>query len=471
MTQTNGPNAIIKICVVLFVVIYYVFGSSVAAHSQPKKYPHDSGKLLLSTDFVYLGAFRVPTEDMGGPKYQGLAYGGAVIAYNKTNKSLFIVGHDHNQQVAEISIPAPIKTANCAVMNTARVLQNLGDITEGNRCRLKVDRAEITDDTVKIGGLVIYGDKLIGSSFAYYDAGFQAVKSHFISGMNLSKKNDFAGMFEVGTKPAPVPQAGFVAGYMAVIPEAWQQYLGGKLLTGMSAISILSRTSAGPAAFAFDPDLFGIMEPVPATALLYYPPGHQTIGNYHSSKTLYNKGSSLSGVFFPSGTRSIIFTGRQGLGTACYGQGTNIPSEHGNRHDYPAPKNTCMGSVMTDTSNQCCYDPVNLTKGGHAYPYVDYAWAYDAYDLVRVKTGERIVDNPSQNLVDGVLSSSTETYKPWHIKPYATWQFDFPTTQQGYSISSGAASYDEINKRLYLVQVQTDQNRPIIHVFQVNTGR
>lgn len=445
--------------------------SPVATFAQSSNVIHVDGKLLQPSDFTYLGAFRVPKSDLGGPQNQGLSYGGSVIAYNPINNSLYIVGHDHNQQVAEIGIPHIVNSSDINKLESATVLQKLVDITEGNRLNLKADGSPIKANGTKLGGLIIYGNKLLGSIYAYYDGGHQAVKSHYISSLDLSKSGDFTGIFEVGNKPSPVPQAGFVGGYMTLIPAEWQTALGGKVLTGQSSISILGRTSSGPAAFAFDPDMLG-PTPAPATALLYYPIKHQTIGTYYTSQTLYNKGSRHSGVVFPSGTRSVIFTGVQGLGKACYGPGTKIQSEQGNRYNLPPPRNTCGGVPMTNTSDPCCYDPVKLDKGSHAYPYVDYVWAYDALDLARVKRGGIIADDPSPNLVDGISPTSRETYKPWHIKPYAHWKIEFPTKQKGYSISSGASAYDESTKTLYWVQVQTDNFAyPIVHAFRINTSK
>lgn len=429
-------------------------------------------KLLQQSDFTYLGAFRVPKSDMGGPLYQGLVYGGSVIAYNSANNSLFIVGHDRNQQVAEIGIPEIVNSTDINALKEAKIIQNLYDITEGNLLNVMADGGPIPANGTKIGGLLRYGDKLIGSIYAYYDGGYNAVRSHFTSGLSFSTTGDFQGIFEVGNKPIPVPQAGFVAGYMTPIPANWQTALGGKVLTGMSCLAILGRTSSGSAAFAFDPDQLGASAPAPASALLYYTLEHPTIGDYYTSGTLYNKGTHHSGVVFPIGSRSVVYTGWQGLGEACYGPGTNRAEEHGNRYNFPPPNNTCMGVTMTDTTNPCCYDPLILNKGPHAYPYAYYTWAYDAKDLARVKAAGRIADDPSPNLVDGLSPTSTETYRPWHIKPYAHWQMTFPYKQNGFSIFSGASAYDEISKRLYVVQVQSDTgayaNWPIIHVYKVN---
>ncbi len=426
-------------------------------------------KLLRQSDFTYLGAFKVPKADMGGPQWHGLSYGGSVIAYNPKNNSLFIVGHDQDQLVAEIGIPEVVNSSKMSDLKTAPILQNLVDITEGKANTLTKERGGLYNG-IKIGGLLVYGEKLVGTVYAYFDAAHEAVYSHFTSGLNLTDKGDFKGMFQVGTKSNPVPQAGMVAGYMAPIPANWQSILGSTTLTGQSCLAIIGRTSSGPAAFAFNPDQLSEL-PAPVTALLYYPIDHQTIGTYYTSYTTYNKGSANIGMVFPSGSKSILFIGQQGMGPPCYGPGTKIAAEQGNRYNSPPPNNTCGGVVMTDTADPCCYDPTNLNKGAHAYPYADFVWAYDADDLNRVKNKGRVVDNPSANLVDSVLPTSNEKYEPWFIKPYDMWQISYPTLQRNFgSVRSGAAAYDETTHKLYIVQTFVDDQWPIIHVFEIKVG-
>jgi hypothetical protein len=350
------------------------------------------------------------------------------------------------------------------------------DITEGNRLNLQADGSAISANGCRLGGLLAYDNHLIGSSYAYYDGGYEAVRSHFKSGLTLNATGDFEGMSEVGFKPSPVPQAGFVAGFMTQVPLEWQSILGGKVLTGQGSLSVIGRTSSGPAAFAFDPDQLGVT-PAPATALLYYPLAHQTIGTYDSSYTLNNMGSMYKGVVFPPETRSIIYTGRQGLGEYCYGEGTTDITEKGNTWNAPYPGNLCRGvPLLVGDTHPCCYDPSNTSKGGHAYPYASYAWAYDAEDLARVKNGGRIVDDPSPNLVDGVSSLSTETYMPWDIKPYAYWDLNFPLSPKNWLVFPGASTYDSVTRRLFIVQAVADDklnsgiyNLPLIHVYELQT--
>lgn len=469
--------------------------------------------LLQPTDFKYIGAFRVPKGDMGGPQYHGLSYGGESITYNNINNSLFITGTNNDNLVAEISIPAIVNSTEISDLNTASVIQNLYDITEGNSYYIKAERTEVVGNRVYLGGLLKYGNNLIGSVYHYYDGDSEAIYSHFKSGLTLSTTGDFLGMVEVGSKPSPVPQAGFVAGYMTTIPSTWQAALGGTALTGAGGYSVSSRISFGPALFAFNPSNLNMDTPAPAVPLVYYnltsencvdnglggnTCDNQNLGGYYNQSTTYKMGTSYRGAVFPSGSRSVIVTGKYGTGATCYGLGNTNGTAGGetrtttvsnaevlawmNAHStdtYPCGTGEMTRDYTDGTGHQCCYDPTGASPGAHAYPYVIYAWAYDADDLVRIKRGGRIVDDPSPNLATaivedgktyrpGVSPTSTETYKPWHIKPYAKWEIPSPFTQLGFSVISGASAYDEATKRLYVVQVQSDEMYPIVLVFDVN---
>ena len=393
-------------------------------------------KLLQPRDFTYLGAFRVPQGDLGGPLYHGLSYGGSAIAYNPANNSLFIVGHDHDQLVAEISIPSPVVSTDPTKLGTAKLLQKLSDITEGNLKHIKAGGAVEGSNRVKIGGLMVDGSHLIGTAYNYYDGDHSAILSHFKSGKSLAVAGDFQGMYQVGSLPT-VPQAGFVAGYMSSIPVEYRSTLGGSAITGQAGVPIVGRTSWGPSAFSFEPAKLGVDNPVSATPLVYYPIDHHTLGRwgYPLPPNRYLAlGDAITGVVFPPGTRSIIFTGKHGQGSSCYGVGGSTDPGGHPGVDY-------------------CHDPNDSSKGTHSWPYVNQVWAYDVNDFIAVRKGQK---------------------NPWDILPYAVWSLPLPTNQQLYSVSAGASAYDEINRKLYLVQPGADNSPtwglPLVHVFRINTG-
>ena len=62
----------------------------------------------------------MPSGTIGASSF---AYGGTAPAYNPTNNSLFIIGHDKQQQIAEIKIPQIINSAQLRNLAIASVLQ------------------------------------------------------------------------------------------------------------------------------------------------------------------------------------------------------------------------------------------------------------------------------------------------------------------------------------------------------------
>ena len=84
------------------------------------------------------------------------------------------------------------------------------------------------------------------------DAAGRQVLSHFVSGLDLSVKDDVRGPFQVGKLGA-----GFVSGYFALVPAAWQEALGGPVLNGNCCLSRTTVCHTGTAAFAIDPAKIG----------------------------------------------------------------------------------------------------------------------------------------------------------------------------------------------------------------------
>lgn len=413
--------------------------------------------LLQQSDITYLGAFKVPSGDFGSPLYSGFTYGGTGLAYNQQHDSLFIVGHNWHQLTAEISIPQIIQSTNTASLAIANVLQPFADVTEGNRANIGSGGAACGGSNY-LGGLLVFNNKLIGTSYSYYDAGNCARLSHFMHSPVLSESGTFFGMYQVGSPPS-VSNTAFVDGYMALIPPDWQPLFGGPVLTGNAALSIISRTSLGPAASVFDPEDMGTLNPVPVTPVVGYPLAHPTLGTWGSTvaNPVFNMSTSIKGLVFPWGTRSVLFFGKTGLGAPCYGPGTNVESQAKTNTEITSwftenPGETsyqCGSSSMSLSEGQvdnCCYDPDSSAKGTHAYPNSGYVWAYDANDLISVKNGIKNI---------------------WDVVPYATWTLGFPV---GDGSKIVGAAYDQSTQRIFISQYGGEKSsvRPIIHVFHVN---
>jgi hypothetical protein len=303
--------------------------------------------------------------------------------------------------VGELAIPA-LETGRVNQLATAPVLQSLTPILP----RIPDNNL---DNIVKVGGLMVVGDQLVGTAYEYYDAGLPAVDSHFkLSSLNL-RSADLSGLYRVGPMGA-----GFVAGYMAPVPKQWQDELGAPYLTGQAALSIISRTSSGPSAFAFDPAQLGRGGTTPATPLVEYPLAHQ-LAPGSTQNPLFNTTTEIRGIAFPEGTDTVLFVGSHGTGPYWYGE----PDEVG--HDAYRPD-----------------------KGPHAPGYVYQVWAYNVHDLIAVKNG---------------------TLQPWQVRPYDTWQFDLPYFDGGKHI--GGVAYDAASGRLYVSQEYGNGAYPVIHAYQI----
>ncbi len=369
-------------------------------------------KVINSSDLNYVGAFKVPLDN--GDSASTLGYNGAGLAYNPAKNSLFISGHIDYGKVAEISIPTVVNSTNLDSLNRAVQLQGLQDITEGNKNKISAGGAAYQNGAVNSGGLLVYNNRLIGTDFGFYDANHEAVRSHFSSGLTLSQTGDFQGMYQL----YPSPQAGFVAGPMAIIPAEYQAALGGKALTFLRAPSQNpGRSSYGPGAFAFNPDdLTGSSSTViNSVPLIYYDMSHQTLGAYDGPTNSYvSIKDEIWGIVFPENTKTVLFFGRHGKGARCYGTGTD------------------------------CGDPIYADKGDHAYPYVYYVWAYDVDDLIAVKNG---------------------TKNPWDLVP-RTWELNVPVGGWNWNISG--AAYDSSTQRIYLLTDRGESPLPVINVLQLN---
>ncbi len=398
------------------------------------------GYLIQESDLAYRGAFRVPQGSYNGMSF---GYGGYALTFNPQNNSLFIVSI-YGTHTAEITIPAPVISSDLADLYEATNLQQWQDITEGNRTNIGAGGSVCNPSGVYIGGFLVWREDLIGSVYGYYDAGYCAELSHFISGQTLSIVGDFAGMYRVGDSSYNV---GTRAGYMTKIPSSWQSSFGGApAVTGRAFGPIITRSSFGPSLWTFDPDEFGVTEPVPSTPLVYYPDSGEdaTLGAFGTggdANPFISPRDLIGGVVFPEGSDSVLFVGTHGSGEWCYK----------------------------------CPEP-NNPAGNGSYPYHYFVWAYSAADLAAAYSGNYLVtqaDYDNNRFWDGSYPDNFtlgvgQTVKPWHVIPYGTWVLETPITPTTtYSMDVGGATYDPTTMRIYFSAMSGDGDRPLIHVFQI----
>ncbi len=298
--------------------------------AEPVVFAQSSAPLLPAGGLIYEGAFRLPDGD----DRNTFRYGTSVLAYDPWRQSIWGVGHDQHQRIAEISIPDPGTATTLAALPRATLKTGWFDTAW---------RSRIGARTPKIGGILPQpnGDLII-SAYEFYDNVGLSV-SHF--------RRDADGAV---TGPVRVfgdaPGGGFAAGRMLWVPQEWRSAIGYPALTGQCCLSTINRTSLGPALIGFDPAHVAGRNPVPATWLLGYPNsnGRQTLGTTARGQ-LYNgsANNNYAGIVWIHGTRTLIAVQRIGTGTVVYAGG------------YQAPPDVVM------------------------------ALAYDANDLVAVKNGRK----------------------------------------------------------------------------------
>lgn len=401
----------------LYRILAFVF-IAVLCHAQPSTLP-----LVQPSDMTYMGSFSLPNDNNGTSR---AGYGGQGIIPFKdsiTNKMTVFVGGiiQNDGDVAQFQVPDTL--GRSFVYNNlpqATWVQPFANVADGN---VQGKTGTLTTNGTPVYGLLTYHGRLIASAVEYY--GCTQTTTHGFSPLNLSGPADFQGFYKVNA----VAQVRAVGGPMATVPSAWRALLGGPVIGGMfGTVAIVGCTSSGPAITAFDPDSLGPTA-INGTTLLYYPLEHPLCSGSvcaESSSTtqnnVYNWTTHFGGLGFPDGTRSVLFIGRHGTGNFCYG----LPD--------------CQGGVGDPTENDA--------KGPHAYPYRYQVWAYDANDLVKVKTG--------------ILN-------PYDVRPYAVWslpELDNWTGVGGARIVG--AGYDPGSRRFYITTVYQEQ--PRVDVYEINVG-
>jgi hypothetical protein len=362
-----------------------------------------AGQRIQSTDLTYLGTINITQNDANcGDSPNARATG---LTFNPSGNggagSFYITGRNATHCVAEITRPP--------VGGTATFIQNYSDPTNGT-----ADKIGDCYNGCFIGGHLIYNGSLYLTAFSYYDAGFTATRSLWRHSLTLT---NHSGM--VGPVAAGPGNQGMYNQYMDNVPSAFQSMLGGPAVIGGCCFSIITRTSLGPALYAFNPE-----NPGTVTPLLGYPDGHQTLNSWGASGSHpeANPTTKIGGVTFIEGTDTVMFVGHTGKGNYCYGEGST------------------------------CGDPDNPYKGGHAAPYAHWVWLYDVDDLAAVKSGAK---------------------QMWDVLPYAN--FELPALGAVAVVddwSANGVAFDPVAKQLYIFKGRESDGSawPQIHVFNVNVS-
>ena len=401
--------------------------------------------LIHPDDVVYRGAFRLPEGSSGSNwEYSGYAMtcypegdtGGPDDGYPG---SIFGLGHDHQQYVSEITIPAPIISPgrNLDELNTADTLQEFGDITGGLFGELEIPRAGLeylppqgSQETGKLH--FCWGQHLQ----------FELVPSHGWSELDLASPQT-AGTWYLSDHPNHITND-----YLFEIPQAWADANtpGLRLATGRFRDGTWS--GLGPALLAYGPWTEGDPPATNATlqavtVLLLY--GIPVSGNPEISVSQEMRMTTFSepdewsgGAWLTAGDRSaVIFAGTKATGRSWHGFANGV--------EYP-----------TDG------DPDEEVPDVPPWPYDSRGWWSE--DIA----AQIIFFNP-----DDLAQVARGAMESWEPQPYASLEIDDYLFDPGFDHERakrypvGAISFDRERGLLYLFERRADEEKSLVHVFGI----
>lgn len=392
--------------------------------------PSGPGNLLYPTDFVYLGAFRLPDETVGGASW---SYGGMGMTYYPGGDpegeddfpgSLFSTGsYPAHNLVSEFSIPQPVISAekDLADLPVARTLQPFADITGGRQIPGLEDSLNVVDVQYLPRQAGQSRDKLYWVMYDYYLP--QDELGHGWSELDLSAPQA-QGSWRLGDFSTAATNK-----YLFEIPQAWADAHtpGHSLAAGRNRVPIDG--SWGPALFAFGPWNDGNPpddgSAVQATQLLGYPFAANGYAPDLMARDYSHSDEWLDGAWLTVGESgaersAVILAGIKSL-----------------RREYAL---AYYGEANVDG---CGY------KGWHGEPYYAAILFYDPAMLAAV--------------VDGAIAAN-------EVQPYAMLNVEDRMFQQGCRRSAlGGVGYDRARGLLYVMEreVAGDGDKPIVHVFRL----
>lgn len=400
--------------------------------------PAVPGAVIQPDDLAYLGAFRLPGAS-GGSNWEysgrGLTYfprgdpGGVDDGYPG---SLFGVGHDQQQYVSEISIPAPVLSRNLEYLNTAQTLQPFADITGGMFGETEMPR--------------------LGIQYLPTQAGQTSPKLHFVHGQHFQDFEPSHGFSELDlANPQPAGPWNFggytnyvTSDYLFEIPESWAAFIPGapRLVTGRFREGVWG--GRGPTLLAYNPSVDGL--PLAnITPLLLYGVQEPGLSDIISDETMqisgYNQDDSWwGGAWLTSGEKSaVIFVGTKGLGKSWYGFANGV----------------VWAYDCADTNPPTCPQVPERpfeSRGYWAEDYQPQIIFYNPADLIAVTRGQIPTWSP----------------QPYAVLDLTSTFFDPRIRLEDYKTDiAGAIAYDREHGLLYVIERLADGYQSIVHVWEI----
>lgn len=440
--------------------------------------PALTSEQIRPDELVYVGAFRLPGGDTPP---QTFAYGGNAMTFDPDGDSanadaypgsLFITGHDRQawgalpdgDQVAEVSLPAPVASRDLEALPVADFLQDFHDVTRGHF----TDMEEIP----KVG-------------LQYLNVPATGPKVHLTWGQHLQPDDvasqawfdpdlahpAFEGTWFIGTQ-----NLYSVNGYMLDIPTAWADaYAAGRYLaTGRMRDG--GQGGMGPALFAYQPWQEDGSAPPAGTHL-----AETTLLLYESAYNTERIERALNGYQHPdeweggawlttaSGKSALLFAGTKSTGTKYWYGYINLAGP-----EYP-----CVDAHVTDFVT--C-----RTADGNACPAEDFAGCCDAEaggcvserGWWSTRFDAHFILYDTAQLAQVALGE----LESWEPQPYAVIDIDehlylvppeWDESSLGWGDQRrariGDVAFDRDNGVLYVLELYADGAKPVVHVWRLES--
>lgn len=379
-------------------------------------------------DLVYRGAFRLPGPSGGsswGWSGDGLTYfpagdtGGEADGYPG---SLFGIGHDWQHYISEVSIPAPVISADKdpADLPVASTLQPFADV-KGSLYPNLSDELRCAD--------VEYlpsPDRLFLCWGWHMELG-EANATHMSCSLDLSDPQP-VGPWSIGGLEDYV-----TCDYLFAVDPAWAAARAPGKLLATGRFRDGGQGTMGPSILLFAPPAAGSTAggaTLTALPLLFY--DNVWNGGADILRGYQHSDEWAGAAWLTSGDRgAVVFAGTKGTGACWYGfaDGTVWPDEP----PYPPV-------------------PPDGERGWWSTGFTGELLFYDPADLAAVAAGTMRPNQP-------------QPYAALALDPYL---FAVHSGQQKHHV--GAIAFDRAHGRLYVMEPLADGDDSIVHVWQVVTA-
>ncbi len=428
----------------------------------------ESAATVRPADFTYLGAFRLPLEE---DEENSFAWGALAMTFRPGGDpsgagdgfagSLFLTGHPYQlpkgRQVAEISIPAPVKSKNAADLPKARILQPLRNVT---------------------GETFAHFNELPRVGLQYLDDPAAGPKIHIAFGQHMGSdvKKGTHGAFDPDlARPAfsgPWHIAGHstfsVNGYLFEIPKEWaDKHVGGRVLaTGRFREGGWS--GMGPGLIAYKPwDESGASAgpgaALNAVSLIKYNTADEGVEPGKILRQYQHPDEWEGGAWLTTSTgkSAVLMAGTKSSGARCwYGfvnpKGPQFPCVYGAQAEEEWSCMMADGRPCPKEDRKECSGH-NGNRGWWSDRFEAQFILYDPGDLADVAAGRK---------------------KPYEPQPYAAVSLDnylYLNSPEETMLGSGkqrrhrigAVAYDRRGDLLYVMEPHADGAKPVVHVWRV----